>query len=227
MDLLTALLLGLLLGIKHALDVDHVVAVTTIVSRSKSIRRSSMVGVAWGVGHSLTLFAVGFVVLVFKLAVPDRLALSMEFAVGVMLVVLGGPLLWRWIKSRPHVHVHEHEAQRHLHVHSHEGSFSHNHAHLRRSLLVGMVHGMAGSAALTVLALETMSSVIEGLAFLVIFGAGSIAGMLVFSGIIGMPFRFTRSSWSAGQMVQGAAGFLSVIFGILVMWQTAFVNGLF
>ena len=89
---LTSLFFGFLLGVKHALDADHIVAVTTIVSRSNSLLRSVLVGLSWGIGHNLTLFAVGFAVLVFKLTIPDRLALSMEFIVGVILVILGRPL---------------------------------------------------------------------------------------------------------------------------------------
>ena len=141
---LTALLFGFLLGVRHALDADHIVAVTTIVSRSSSFFRSALVGLSWGIGHTLTLFAAGFGVLVFKLTIPDRLALSMEFIVGALLVLLGVPIVWRLVAGRAHIHLHQHGDRRHLHSHAHPEAPSHDHQHLRRPLLVGMVHGLAG-----------------------------------------------------------------------------------
>lgn len=227
-NILTALFLGLLLGIKHALDADHVVAVTTIVSRSGSILRSALVGLSWGIGHTFTLFAVGFAVLVLKLTIPDKLALSMEFAVGVLLVVLGVPLLKQLIVSRTHIHYHQHEEQSHFHSHSHDETLDHDHSHLRRPLLVGMLHGLAGSGALTLLVLNTMSSIAQGLVFLLVFGVGSILGMLVFSGLIGVPFKLTtRFSLGLNLWVHGVAGFISIVLGILIMWQTGFASDLF
>lgn len=227
-NILTALFLGLLLGVKHALDADHVVAVTTIVSRSGSILRSALVGLSWGIGHTLTLFAAGFGVLVLKLTIPDKMALSMEFAVGVLLVLLGVPLLKQLVVSRAHIHPHQHMDKRHFHSHSHSDTAGHEHTHLRRPLLVGMLHGLAGSGALTLLVLNTMPSVAQGLAFLLVFGVGSILGMLVFSGLISIPFKLTaRLSLRLNLWVHGAAGFISIVLGLLIMWQTGFAGGLF
>ncbi len=224
----TALLLGLLLGMKHALDADHIVAVTTIVSRSRSILHSLRVGLTWGIGHTLTLFVVGFGVLVLKLGIPDRLSLSMEFAVGLLLVVLGVPLLWRLMVSKAHTHPHQHAGKSHLHAHSHSYTPNHDHSHVRRSLLMGMLHGLAGSGALTLLALSTMSSVVQGLFFLLVFGVGSILGMLVFSGLISLPFRITTMfSLRLNLWFQGVAGCISIVLGILIMWQTGFAGDLF
>ncbi len=227
-SVLTALFFGFLLGVKHALDADHIVAVTTIVSRSSSLLRSTLVGLSWGIGHTFTLFAAGFVVLVFKLTIPDRLALSMEFVVGALLVLLGVPLVKQLLASRSHVHLHAHEDKRHLHSHSHDDTPVHDHRHIKRPLLMGMVHGLAGSGALTMLVLGTMSSVAQGLVFLLVFGVGSILGMVLFSGLIGLPFKFTaRRSRRLNLRIRGVAGLISVALGCVIMWQVAFVGGLF
>jgi len=228
MSLLTALSFGFLLGIRHALDADHIVAVTTIVSRSRGLLRPALVGLSWGIGHTLTLFAVGFGVLIFKLTIPDRLALSMEFVVGVVLVLLGVPIVGRLVRGRTHLHLHQHGDKRHLHSHSHYDTPSHGHQHIRRPLLVGMVHGLAGSGALTLLVISTMSSVAQGLFFILVFGVGSILGMLFLSGVIGLPFRLTAGlSLRLNLWVQGVAGIISILLGLSIMWQTDFVGGLF
>ena len=227
-SLLTALVIGLLLGVKHAMDADHVVAVTTIVSRSGSILRSVLVGISWGIGHTLVLFVVGFGVLVLKLTIPDRLTLSMEFAIGGMLVVLGVPIIKQIIVNRAHIHIHQHGDKNHFHGHYHGDTPSHDHKHLRKPLLVGMLHGLAGSGILTMLVLDTMSSVTQGLVFLVIFGIGSILGMLVMSGLIGIPFKMTAGySRSVNMWINGAAGVISVGFGIYIMLRVGFTDGLF
>lgn len=228
MNVLTAVSFGFLLGIKHALDADHLVTVTTIVSRSRGLFRSALVGLSWGVGHTLTLFAVGFGVLVFKLTVPDKLALSMEFVVGVILVLLGGSVVWQLVRSKLHLHWHQHGEKIHLHSHSHDEAAEHNHWHVKKSLLAGMVHGLAGSGALTVLVLSTMSSVAQGLFFLLLFGAGSILGMLIFSGLIAIPFKFTAGlSHRLNLWIRGIAGSVSVLLGLFIMWEVGFVAGLF
>ncbi len=224
----TALLLGLLLGVKHALDADHIVAITTIVSRSRSMLRSVLTGLTWGIGHTIVLFAAGFAVLLLKLAIPERLSLLMEFAVGVLLIVLGVPLLWRLITSRAHVHLHQHADKSHFHVHSHTYTSDHDHSHVRKPLLVGMLHGLAGSGTLILLALSTTSSVAQGLIFLLVFGVGSMLGMLVLSGLISLPFKLTaRLSLRLNQWAQGVAGFISIVLGLLIMWQTGFAGRLF
>ncbi len=224
----TALFFGFLLGVKHALDADHIVAITTIVSRTGSLLRSTLVGLSWGIGHTFTLFVAGFVVLVFKLTIPDKLALSMEFVVGLLLVLLGVPLIRHLVVSRRHIHWHQHGDKHHLHGHSHNDIPQHNHQHIRRPLLMGMVHGLAGSGALTILVLGTMSSVAQGLVFLLVFGVGSILGMMLFSGLIGFPFRFTaRRSRRLNLWIRGVAGLVSVALGCVIMWQVAFVGGLF
>jgi ABC-type nickel/cobalt efflux system permease component RcnA len=233
-NILSALLLGGLLGIKHAMDPDHVVVVTTIISRDHSILRSTLAGLTWGLGHTIVLFTVGFGVLFLKLNIPDRLALAMEFSVGVLLVVLGIPLLRKLIVRKSHAHLHEHTGSSHVHFHSHAQSHSnadttsHKHTHLKRSLLVGMLHGMAGSGALMVLLLGTMSSAVQGLYFLLVFGVGSILGMALFSSAISLPFKLATSrSLKLNLWLQGIAGCISIILGILIMVQTGIIDGLF
>jgi len=226
--LLTALFFGLLLGVKHALDADHVVAVTAIVSRTSSLLRSMLVGMNWGIGHTLTLFAVGLGVLVFKLTIPAKMALSIEFAVGFILVLLGVPIIKQLSFNRAHIHLHQHSDEYHLHTHSHRESSSHGHQHTKRPLLVGMVHGFAGGGALIPLVLSTMSSVVQGLFFLLIFGLGSIIGMIVLTGLISLPFKFAvRLSPKLSLWIQGIAGMVSIIFGLLIMWKTGIIGGLF
>ena len=226
--ILSGLSVGFLLGLKHALDADHIMAVTTIVSRSRSLLRVALVGLSWGIGHTITLFAVGLAVLVFKLNIPDRIALSAEFVVGVILVILGVPLIRRLVAGKDHIHLHQHGDSRHLHTHSHDENPAHEHQHVRRSLLIGMLHGLAGSGALTVLVLSTMPSVTHGLLFLLLFGIGSILAMLLFSGLIGLPFKLTDGlSLRLNLWVQGVAGIVSVALGIFIMWQIGFVGGLF
>jgi sulfite exporter TauE/SafE len=227
-SLTTAILFGMVLGIRHALDADHVIAVTTITSRNKSILRSAMVGLSWGIGHTVTLFAAGFAVLIFKLHIPDVLSQSLEFAVGVVLVLLGISAIRGIFASRAHSHEHYHDGTHHTHSHSHSGTLLHDHRHLRRPLLVGMVHGLAGSGALTLVVLSSMTSEVQGLLFLLLFGAGTIISMLVFSGLIGLPFRFTAAlSWKLNLAVQGTAGTISLLFGLYLMWQVGVVDGLF
>ncbi|MBI4186931.1 MAG: sulfite exporter TauE/SafE family protein [Chloroflexi bacterium] len=225
---LTALFLGFLLGVKHALDADHIVAVTTIVSRSRSLPRSLLTGLSWGIGHTLTLLAAGFGVLVFKLTIPDKLALSMELVVGIILILLGVPLVIKLVRGRIHAHAHRHDGRLHLHPHSHQEMPDHDHKHVRRPLLIGMVHGLAGSGALTMLVLGAMSSVAQGLLFLLLFGMGSIIGMLLFSGLIAIPFRLTAGvSLRLHQWFQGAAGIVSITLGFVIIWQIGFTAGLF
>jgi len=199
-----------------------------MISHSNSLLRSVLVGLSWGIGHNLTLFAVGFAVLVFKLTIPDRLVLSMEFIVGVVLVILGAPLIRQLLVGRTHVHLHQHGDKRHLHSHAHDETLGHEHRHIGRSLLVGMVHGLAGSGVLILLVVSIMSSVSQGLFFLLFFGVGSILGMVALSGLIGLPFRLTaRFSLRLNLWVQGVAGLISILLGLSIMWQTGFVDGLF
>jgi sulfite exporter TauE/SafE len=218
------LTVGLLLGMEHALDADHVVAVSTIVSESRSLLRSLLVGVVWGIGHTVTLLLVGLVVLFLGIAVPSWVALSAEFLVGLILILLGVQILWRYNTKRVHAHYHDHGDGMHIHFHAHEATDAHSHRHegprVRKPLLVGMVHGFAGSAALLVLVLSTIQSPLTGVLYILIFGLGSIVGMLAVSALIGLPFLFTLGRF---QRLHGGArvlaGLLSIGIGFSTMLQ--------
>lgn len=226
-NLASTVTLGLLLGVKHALDADHVVAVSTIVSRDRRPWRAAVVGASWGMGHTLTLLAVGVVVLVFKVTIPPHFALAFEFAVGVMLVILGGHILWDFWRKRVHAHTHQ-SGETHAHLHRHAGDHEHTHDTAgRKSFLVGMVHGLAGSAALMLLVLGTLDGVVEGMAYIAAFGVASVVAMTVVSTAIGLPFTlrmFGRRDLMEGvRLIAGAVG---VGLGVLVMIETGIAASL-
>jgi ABC-type nickel/cobalt efflux system permease component RcnA len=229
---LTILAVGFLLGMEHALDADHVVAVSTMVSQHRSLRRASLVGIFWGLGHTATLILVGLAVILFKARIPERLALSMEFAVGVILVTLGASVVKGYLAGRVHAHVHEHSGEIHLHFHAHAASEGHDHEHprpdYRRSLLVGMVHGLAGSAALMLLVLATIRSPAVGLLYILVFGGGSILGMLGISSLLGLPFILTAERFARlHQKIRIATGVASIAYGAWIMAQVGMGEGLF
>ena len=225
--------LGLVFGLKHATEVDHVVAITTIVSRHKNVFRSASVGALWGAGHTLSLMAIAVVVLWFRIAIPERVSGWLEFGVALMIIALGVSALWRALRkdSQMHVHRHTHDGLSHTHVHFHEQETKHEssspsqHSHRVsrigwKPLMVGMMHGLAGSGALTLLVLTQISSLWVGLLYVLTFGFGSIAGMLLMSGLIGLPFALTSSKLShAHQGLQTVAAILSICFGIWYAWK--------
>jgi ABC-type nickel/cobalt efflux system permease component RcnA len=220
--------LGLVFGLKHATEVDHVVAISTIVSRHKNVFRSAFVGGLWGAGHTLSLMAIAIVVLWFRIAIPERVSGWLEFGVALMIIALGASALWRAMGNNNHVHLHRHshDGRSHTHVHFHEHETKHaprspsQHSHRIsrigwKPVMVGMMHGLAGSGALTLLVLTQISSVWVGLLYVLTFGFGSIAGMLLMSGLIGLPFALTSSKLThAHQGLQTVAAILSICFGI-------------
>ncbi|MDT3776756.1 sulfite exporter TauE/SafE family protein [Nitrospira sp. MA-1] len=220
--LITSLLLGLTLGMTHALDPDHLIAMGTLAAESRDIRRSALLGAIWGVGHTCALALVGYLVLSLKWTIPLQMAANMEIMVGAMIVALGVHLLWRTLQPMTvHLHEHDHEETSHSHVHVHGQDYgSHSH-HLDGSrakvLLVGFVHGMAGSAALTLAVLTTMPSMAMGMIYILLFGVGSIGGMLLMSGLISLPFVFVSRSWHHNLKV--SAGFLAIVFGAYFIWS--------
>ncbi|HEY8224627.1 MAG TPA: hypothetical protein VIG25_05065 [Pyrinomonadaceae bacterium] len=230
--ILTALAVGFVLGLRHALDPDHIVAVSTIVSECKSFRRSSLVGTFWGLGHTLSLLLVGVAVVSFKLNLSERVAAWMEFAVALMLVVLGIKAVVNAIRGwKLHAHTHEHDGQKHVHLHVHRPGEAdiHRHRHFlgvgMRPFIVGMVHGLAGSAGLMILVLATIPSAVVGMIYIAVFGVGSIGGMFVMSSIISLPFLLVGRRLSLfGKVLQAAVGVVSLGFGIYLMWQYG-ING--
>jgi high-affinity nickel-transport protein len=256
---LAILAIGFFLGMRHATDPDHVIAVSTIVSRERSIAKAAFIGVLWGLGHTLTILAVGAAIILFGLAIPARVGLTMEFCVGLMLILLGalnltGAMTWMSNKFSPthpqvageHAHIHEHGAKMHFHWHSHTPESEHHGESLAapaalersfgglglyqaiRPLFVGIVHGLAGSAAVALLVLSAIREPKWAVLYLLVFGLGTIAGMMLITSVIALPFSFAgyRFPWLNRTLVTGS-GILSLAFGLFVCYHIGFVDGLF
>ncbi len=253
--LLSILVLGFFLGMRHATDPDHVIAVATIVTRQRSLARAALIGAWWGLGHTITIFVVGSGIILFNLVIPTRIGLSMELSVGIMLVILGIANIAGFLRAVPeqaetqsshiHSHAHPHGDFIHSHPHSHEPE-AHPHAadhnpvsfmdkklarsnlyqHLR-PLFVGIVHGLAGSAAVALLVLTTIRNPRWAVAYLLIFGVGTIAGMMVITMSLASTLKFVGRSHAVARRLAMASGLLSLAFGCFVIYQMGFVNGLF
>jgi ABC-type nickel/cobalt efflux system permease component RcnA len=257
--LLSILALGFFLGMRHATDPDHVIAVTTIVSRQRSIRHAAAIGALWGVGHTITILAVGSAIILFGLVIPPRVGLTMEFSVGLMLILLGVLNLsgmMRWITEtltpmqlgqHAHRHPHGHGDYVHSHSHGHGGAETHGHAEdatpvgwmdrtfgrlgiyqMLRPLAVGIVHGLAGSAAVALLVLTTIRVASWAVFYLLVFGLGTVAGMMLITAAIAVPFKFSETRFARLNRGLGlASGVISLGFGLFIVYQMGFVNGLF
>ncbi len=199
MELLTLLLFGCLIGMQHALEADHLAAVAALSEKRSSRRALILRGGVWGLGHTITLLTICGVLLLLGESISARTEAFLELAVGAMIILLGGNLLYKVWRKRPHFHIHHHrDGASHIHVHSHvgedgahnEGSHEHRHHNLGlgRALLVGMMHGAAGSAGLLVLA-AAADSITQAGAYVVAFGAGSIIGMATLSFVVSFPLR--------------------------------------
>ena len=227
--------LGFFLGLKHATEADHLAAVSTIVSDRKSIWNSMLVGGLWGAGHTISLFVAGILVLLLDFQISERTERALEFCVGLMLTLLGLNVLRKILSGgRLHLHKHEHGAREHAHPHIHEKEESeepHTHHGLSlspRALFVGMVHGMAGSAALMLLVIPTIDSRAFGLLYIVIFGVGSIGGMMLMSLLVSLPFHLTTAKFERfNRVLQAAAGIFSVVLGLTIVYEKGFTEGLF
>ena len=217
------LLLGLLVGMKHALEADHVAAVATLATRSASVSERVKLASMWGAGHAGTLFLLGGTVLALGLSLPEYLTRAFEGVVGVMLIALGLDVLRRLRSRSVHFHRHHHgDGREHFHAHAHDASRGHEHTHglLPRALLVGSVHGLAGTAALVVLSLQLTQSTVQALLYLATFGLGSVAGMATLSLAISVPVRMTSARLgSAWRMVEGALGVLTIGLGCWMAWR--------
>jgi high-affinity nickel permease len=222
---LSLLLLGFLLGARHALDADHVVAVSTIATEQRSLWGACAIGFCWGVGHTVVLLLAGAAVLIVKRPIPADWARLFEAGVGVMLIGLGVSVGWALWRERLHLHAHAHgDGESHLHLHSHRHGPQHAHLHRFRleykSLAVGMVHGLAGSAVVLLLVLSALPSLGAGLLYLLVFGAGSIGGMVVLGTLMSLPFAFTprslvRTQWA----MRAVSGLASVALGGVVIYE--------
>lgn len=253
--LLPILAFGFFLGMRHATDADHVIAVSTIVSRQRNLGASALVGMLWGAGHSVTVTIVGGAVILFGIVIPPRVGLSMEFAVGIMLMLLGVlnlSGLTRWITeyltpggSTLHSHGHTHGGEVHEHVHAHvpdpgeELSAPPRGVAARwlsglglyqavRPLVVGLVHGLAGSAAIALLLLTTIRDPLTAFLYLGIFHLGVIGGMMLITAAIGVPFVLTSGRFQGFNRFLGtASGVLSLAIGLFVIYDVTFQGGLF
>ena len=256
---LAILTIGFFLGMRHATDPDHVIAVSTIVSRERSIAKAGLIGILWGCGHTLTIVAVGAAIILFGLAIPARAGLTMEFSVGLMLILLGvlnltGAMKWISEKFSPahpratgeHAHLHQHGSHVHFHWHSHAPAPDHHGNrlaapnwlrgpfgrlglfHVLRPLFVGIVHGLAGSATVALLVLSTIRDPPWAVLYLLIFGLGTVAGMMLITAALALPFSFSgyKFAWLNRGFVIGS-GLLSLSFGLFVCYQIGFVGGLF
>ena len=256
---LAILAIGFVLGMRHATDPDHVIAVSTIVSRERSIGKAGLIGALWGVGHTLTILAVGAAIILLGLAIPARVGLTMEFCVGIMLILLGvlnlsGATRWMSEKFSPahppitgeHAHVHEHGTKLHLHWHSHAAQRDHHGESLApprwversfaglslyqalRPLVVGIVHGLAGSAAVALLVLTTIREPKWAVLYLLVFGIGTIAGMMLITSVIALPLSFAGHRFGRlNHALVTGSGIVSLAFGLFVCYRIGFIDGLF
>src|SRR5215469_1245999 len=262
---LLILAIGFFLGMRHATDPDHVVAVSTIVSRERSVPRAGWIGILWGVGHTLTILIVGAAIIWFGVVIPPRLGLTLELSVALMLVLLGilnltGAMHWishRFSPTHPkhhgtHSHLHSHGDYAHDRPHTHgseaeqNGAVAHHAAELKppgwlrypfvrlglfhslRPLLIGIVHGLAGSAAVALLVLGTIRDARWAVLYLLIFGVGTIVGMMLMTLAFALPFTMAgkRFAW-LNQGLVTATGVMSLVFGLFVAYRIGVVDGLF
>ncbi len=226
------LLVGFALGMRHATDPDHVVAVTTIIAKQRGVGKAGLIGALWGLGHTFTIFAVGAAIILFGVAIPPRLGLSMEFAVACMLILLGVLNLTGMLRR-----VQERFLSNSLR--SKTGEMLHSNGRLNmfrdlgtfnvfRPLIIGIVHGLAGSAAVALLVMTTIHDPWWAIAYLLLFGFGTVAGMILITALIAMPIVWSQrrfSSWNQGISV--LSGLISLSFGFFLTYQIAIVSGLF
>ncbi|MFL6300869.1 MAG: high-affinity nickel-transport family protein [Terriglobales bacterium] len=220
------LAIGFFLGMRHATDPDHVVAVTTIVSRQSKLSRAALTGLFWGIGHTLTILVVGAAIILFGIVIPARIGLSMEFSVALMLIFLGIINVVAFMRSGvPHSHPHTSEDTPSPAIDRIFAGFA-LYRHLR-PLLIGIVHGLAGSAAVALLVLATIRDARWAIAYLLLFGIGTVAGMMLITMSIASAFSYfggLRANF--GGRLAFASGLISLGFGLLLVYQIGFANGL-
>jgi sulfite exporter TauE/SafE len=231
------LTLGLVIGLQHAFEPDHVAAVSTLISKQRNksqsliqrikegVFKSSIIGAIWGAGHTTTLVLIGLLVYVLSVNIPEVFFNGTEFLVGVMLIFLAFTTLSnkKLFKFR-HVHPHAHDdGVIHAHPHEHKGEHKHTH----KSYLIGCLHGLAGSGAILVVIAGTLSNIHDVLSFILIFGIGSIIGMILMSNLIGIPFVFSNKIPSLNRTLRYVAGTVSLLIGITIIYEIVFVGKLF
>lgn len=241
---LSLLTLGFILGLKHATDADHIVAVTAIVSKQKTLRHAALVGISWGIGHTFMIIIVGVAIILFHVSIPERMQLSFEFIVAIMLIVLGilnvsgvmPTILTRFTGSH---HTHDHHGVHHTHTHEFPSLFGHHQAlsefirehglfHLIRPLFVGLIHGLAGSAAVALLVLGSIADEKTAIVYLGIFGLGTIVGMMILTTLIGLPIIAGGKAYSRfDRVITTLSGVLSMGYGLYFGYQIGIVQKLF
>jgi ABC-type nickel/cobalt efflux system permease component RcnA len=228
-------------GLKHAIEPDHLAAVSTMVGRRKSLWSASLVGGLWGIGHTAALLIAGVLVMTFHLEISERAGQFLELGVAVMLIGLGISALRRVVRGGQfHWHTHKHGGIAHAHPHIHDKAQSHGqlgpaeentHHGLKlgpRPLIIGLVHGLAGSGALMLLVLSTISSRAVGTIYILVFGAGSIGGMMLMSTLIGLPFRLTANRFYRAELfLHGGTALFSLGFGLFLFYRLGITGGLF
>ncbi|PCI21773.1 MAG: urease accessory protein [Piscirickettsiaceae bacterium] len=230
--MLSVLTLGFLLGLRHALEADHVAAVASLVSKSGTTKNTMRLGAIWGFGHTLALFLFSLIFMLTDSVLPDRLAMGLEFVVGIMLVLLGADVIRRLIKDKVHFHTHQHgNNQTHFHAHKHVGEKNHDdskhdhehHANFSlRALYIGLMHGMAGSAALIILTLQSVDSLMTGISYILVFGVGSMVGMAALSAVIALPFRQSAKGLNrVHNGLQAVIGSITIVIGGFVIFQSS------
>jgi hypothetical protein len=234
------LAVGFGLGLKHAIEADHLAAVSNIVSARKSLWSASLVGALWGLGHTISLFVAAVAVILFHFEIGERLGRGLELGVALMLIILGCDTLRKLFRGgQVHMHFHRHGGRLHAHPHVHEGEQIHQ-SHDRvqaadqsthhglaigpRPLIVGMIHGLAGSGAIMLLVLSTISSPVVGMSYILVFGIGSIGGMMLMSLLLSLPFHFSAKTFGSVEVtMRGLAGAFSVSLGLFMIYQIGLV----
>ena len=226
--MISLLFFGFLIGMRHALEADHLAAVASITSQENSLRASIKHGVAWGVGHTTTLLFFGSIVIYMNAVISQQIANWLEFFVGVMLILLGIDVLYRIIKERIHYHVHKHQNTKvHFHAHSHKNENKHNlsshqHSHERfpyRTLFIGFMHGLAGSSVLILLTLDSIDSLPLSMVYILLFGMGSIVGMAIISMAIAVPLRASNKLTWLHNGLQLSIGVITFSLGVSIVFR--------
>ncbi|MGI8543122.1 MAG: urease accessory protein UreH [Aridibacter sp.] len=230
---LSILFFGFLLGLKHAVEADHIAAVSTIVTERKSLWSSAIIGGIWGLGHTISLLAVGILVILLEFRVSSQMENILEFFVGIMLLFLGINVIQKMFRGgQLHFHKHEHGEHLHAHPHLHEDIQAANEPHTHhgfslapRPLIIGMVHGLAGSAGLMLLVLPTIESQTIGLLYIIIFGLGSIGGMMLMSMLVSLPLYLTALHFNRlNNLLKLFAGLFSICIGLWIIYEKGFAD---
>ena len=233
---ISMLILGLLTGIRHSFESDHVAAVSTIVlhEKSKKLTKISILGAIWGLGHTIALFVGGIVVLFLSINIPEQINNTLEFGVGIMLIYLAiitltGFKVTKFLsalinKGIEHIHPHKHGIIIHTHEHKHDET---NHKHGHKALLIGMIHGMAGTGALMLVVLASIDSPLMGLAYIGLFGVGSILSMMIVTTVIGIPISKLTNSKRVSILIKYTIPIITLIIGLSLIYELVFVEKIF